>query len=220
MRLLATKKLNPLFKDRLVQHGFSVIEFSFIEITPLIPKLDSVNECILFTSQNAVEIAFSNSQIRPLLSGKKLFCVGEKTKTKIEEKGEKVLKTAPNSAQLVHFLEKNYTKESFSFFCGKRRRPEIEVFFSSFKSRLSVHELYETHLTPKKVNPTVDGILFFSPSGVESYFQSNSWETNNHGFCIGPTTASSLAPYTSSYSVAEQPNEAHLLVSIQKYYNI
>ena len=111
MRLLATKKLTLSLKDRLIQRGFSVIEYPFIEIRPLEAHLASINNCLLFTSQNAVEIAFSNTQLRPLLSGKKIFCVGEKTKTKIEEKGGKVLKFAQNSALLVDFLKKNYKNE-------------------------------------------------------------------------------------------------------------
>ena len=220
MRLLATKKLTLSLKDRLIQRGFSVIEYPFIEIRPLEAHLASINNCLLFTSQNAVEIAFSNTQLRPLLSGKKIFCVGEKTKTKIEEKGEKVLKFAQNSALLVDFLKKNYKNESFSFFCGKRRRPEIEAFFSGPDDRLLIHELYETLLTPKTMNQSFDGILFFSPSGVESYFQSNAWKPNQYGFCIGPTTASVLASYTTSYTVARQASEAQLLLCIQKYYRL
>ena len=80
MRLLATKKLTRSFKDRLIQHGFSLIEYPFIKINPLAINFHSINNCLLFTSQNAVEIAFSDNQLRPLLSGKKIFCVGEKTK--------------------------------------------------------------------------------------------------------------------------------------------
>lgn len=220
MRLLATKKLTRSFKDRLIQHGFSLIEYPFIKINPLAINFHSINNCLLFTSQNAVEIAFSDNQLRPLLSGKKIFCVGEKTKSKIEEKGEKVQKSAENSAFLVSFLKKNHQNESFSFFCGKRRRPEIEAFFSKSEGRLLVHEIYETQLTPKTFNHSFDGILFFSPSAVESYFQTNSWKSRNHGFCIGPTTASALAPFTTSYSVAKEPTEAQLLLSIQNYYSL
>ena len=122
-RLLSTKILSQGFKDRLLMHSFSLVEKSFIKISPIQNlKLADSNQAIIFSSQNAVKIAFSNSKIKPLLEGKKYFCVGEKTKCILEENGQKVTKMAQNSAELAHFLEKKYKNEAFSFLCGKRRR--------------------------------------------------------------------------------------------------
>ena len=152
MRLLATKKLTRSFKDRLIQHGFSLIEYPFIKINPLAINFHSINNCLLFTSQNAVEIAFSDNQLRPLLSGKKIFCVGEKTKSKIEEKGEKVLKNAENSAFLVNFLEKIIKTSLFHFFAVSEEGPKSKPFFQSLKDvywfmKFMKHSSLQNHLT-------------------------------------------------------------------------
>ena len=51
----------------------------------------------------------------------------EKTKSLLEEKGQKVIKMCQNSSDLAQFIAKNHENDSFSFFCGKQRRPEIET---------------------------------------------------------------------------------------------
>ena len=218
MRLLATKKLSPSLKDRLVQHGFSLVEYSFIEIKPLTVQIKSTFDHLIFTSQNAVKIAFSHPEIKSQLREKKYFCVGEKTKSLLEENGQKVIKMTQNSSELAHFLVKNFKNEAFSFFCGKRRRSEIESFFLKNNTPLEIHQLSDTLLTPYKIENTFDGVLFFSPSAVESYFELNTWHPNTQGFCIGKTTASALQKYTSKYQIAKQPNEAQLLLSLRNYY--
>ena len=108
MRLLGTKKLSLYLKDLLIKNKFSLVEHSFIHIKPISDQIRIANENLIFTSQNAVKIAFSNSKIKHLLEGKKYFCVGEKTKYILEKNGQKVTKKAQNSAELAHFLEKNY----------------------------------------------------------------------------------------------------------------
>ena len=218
MRLLGTKKLSIYLRDLLIKNQFSLVEHSFIQIKPLSVQIRITNENLIFTSQNAVKIAFSNSKIKPLLEGKKYFCVGEKTKCILEENGQKVTKKAQNSAELAHFLEKNYKNEAFSFLCGKRRRLEIESFFYTNNSNSEVVEIYDTLLTPKTFNSKFDGILFFSPSAVLSFFQKNLWSRKSHGFCIGKTTASTLENYTKNFSIAKEPNEMEVFLSIYNYY--
>ena len=39
MRLLSTKLLSANFKDRLIQQGFSLIEYPFIKIKPLVHNI-------------------------------------------------------------------------------------------------------------------------------------------------------------------------------------
>ena len=220
MRLLATKKLSISLKEKLIQNEFSLIEHPFIQIKSLPVKIKTTQKNLIFTSQNAIEIAFSNPKISPLLGGKKCFCVGEKSKSILEENGQKVIKHAQNSSELALFLTKNYKNEAFSFFCGKRRRPEIETFFSLNNSSSGVIEIYDTLLTPKTFDKSFGGILFFSPSAVSSFFMANSWNLKTHGFCIGKTTATTLENFTKNFSIAKEPNETELLLSINNYYKL
>ena len=218
MRVLATKLLSPEFKDRLIHHGFSVVEFPFISISPQPISAFEVENHVIFTSQNAVQIAFKNKRLNAKLQGKKFFCVGEKTKSLLSKNGQKAIKMSQNSLKLARFLAKNYKNESFSFFCGDLRRPEIESVFLDHQMQIQPHEIYKTTLTPKQFTQAFEGILFYSPSAVESFFQKNTWQENTQGFCLGTTTARKLNEFTENYSIAKTPSESHLLLTLTQHF--
>lgn len=218
MRLLSTKTLSPPFRDRLIQHGCSVVEYPFIKISPLKFESKKTENALIFTSQNAVKIALESTKISSQIHKKNGYCVGEKTKSLLEENGQKVTKMSQNAADLAQFIVKNCKKESFSFFCGKQRRPEIEDLLKQHNIPLQIHELYETLLTPKHFENSFDGILFFSPSAVNSYFLKNTWPSDTYGFCIGPTTAGTLRTHTTNVLEAKYPSENHLLSTIYQHY--
>jgi uroporphyrinogen-III synthase len=219
MRILSTKILSTKFKDRLIQHGFSVIEYPFIKINPLAVDPIKVLDYAIFTSQNAVKLAMENAFFKTQLKEKKCFCVGKKTQLLLEENGLKVIKRSSNALILANFIIKNHENSSFSFFCGTLRRPEIELLFSKNSIRLQIHELYSTIHQSKTIETPVEGVLFFSPSAVKSFFEKNFMTPLAHGFCIGSTTANTLKEYTNNYSTAKKTSENHLLLSILNYYN-
>ncbi len=144
--------------------------------------------------------------------------MGEKTKTLLEENGQKVIKIAQNSADLAHFLTKNYKNEEFTFFCGTRRMPEIETQLNLHQISLHIIELYETLPNPYQLKTAVEGILFYSPSAVSSFFIENEWPQNAYGFCLGSSTAAQLKPYTNQFYVAQQPNETALLLKLKQHF--
>ncbi len=218
MRLLSTKIVSSHFKDELIKIGISIIEYPIIKIDPLYVKIDNVRSTLIFTSQNAVKIVFESSEIVKKIKNKNCFCVGQKTKVLLNEKGLNVIKMFENAADLARFLVKNHKKDSFSFFCGRQRRKEIEISLNQCKIVLDIHEIYETTYTSKHFENCFDGILFFSPSAVSSYFTKNTWPKNTHGFCIGSSTSKTLSQFTSNFSKAKNPTENQLLNIIHKYY--
>ena len=122
MRLLSTKILAPLFKNNLIDNGFTVIEYPFIKIKPIPIKIISLNKYLIFTSQNAVRIVFNDPKIIEQIAHRVCFCVGEKTKILLEENGLKVIKMSQKSSFLADFISKNHQNSKFSFFCGSKRR--------------------------------------------------------------------------------------------------
>jgi uroporphyrinogen-III synthase len=83
---------------------------------------------------------------------------------------------------------------------------------------LNIHEIYQTNFTSRYFKTYFDGILFFSPSAVSSYFTKNTWDNDTHGFCLGPSTAKRLSKFTSNFSKAKKPSENQLMITIQQYY--
>ena len=63
---------------------------------------------------------------------------------------------------------------------------------------------YETVQKPTHFSQKWDAILFFSPSGVQSYFSANEKEVKKEPFhiCIGETTASEAKKFTKNIVVA------------------
>ena len=94
-----------------------------------------------------------------------------------------------NASELGDFIQKNYKNEDFHFFCGSQRRDEIPSAINNSKNTVFEIKTYKTELNTVMFDQKWDGILFFSPSGVESYITKNSID-NTPVFCIGNTTAS------------------------------
>tara|TARA_X000000950_G_scaffold94240_5_gene118795 strand:- start:1119 stop:1784 length:666 start_codon:yes stop_codon:yes gene_type:complete len=218
-RLLATKILSKNLKDRLLMHSFSLVEQSFIQISPIQNiAIESVHDGIIFSSKNAVSIALANPKIKALIDQKSIFCVGKKTAMLLEENGQKVVKIAQNSAELGDFIAKNNKKESFSFFCGKSRVVDLEQILSFNNIPIEPIEIYETLPQPHKAKGHFDGIIFFSPSGVKGYAIKNTFE-NTQCFCLGSTTAKAVQEFTSNFCVAKSPDATQLFISIKKHFN-
>jgi uroporphyrinogen-III synthase len=52
--------------------------------------------------------------------------------------------------------------------------------------------VYETASTPQKISGDFDGIIFFSPAAVKSFFSANALQEKTILFAIGKTTADTL----------------------------
>lgn len=101
------------------------------------------------------------------------------------------------------------------FFTGNRRMPIIETAFAQEKRPLEVVETYTTIEQPKAIG-NYDAVLFYSPSGVESYLQNNSLAQVT-SFALGETTAQSLQLHTDNIITASQPTIEHLIAAVRKY---
>lgn len=215
-RVLSTKILSDSNRERLIQANISLIQANFIKTNPLSFVLPSQHDNWIFTSQNAVEAVFSSPEKEKCLN-KNLFCVGEKTKALLVKNGQKVVKMCQNSSKLGHFIAKNCKNESFLFCCGTRKKEDLPLILSKQQIPLTQIEVYQTLLTPKKIEASLDSILFFSPSGVESFVSQNSI-ADAQCICIGSSTAEALHSYTTNITIASSPTIEHVLLkTIQQF---
>ena len=104
------------------------------------------------------------------------------------------------------------------FLCGKNRLKKIEEILSNNNVDLIVEELYETKLLYEKVNCMYDCILFYSPSGVESFIKNNFIE-KSICFCIGNTTALALKSLTDKIIIAKKPTIRQLIKQVNNFIN-
>jgi uroporphyrinogen-III synthase len=206
--VLSTKILSEIQKQELINSNFEVLDFNFIEVinTALTNKnkFNDLKNNLIFTSQNAVLSVLESENIY-LLKTKVVFCVGLKTKALLEENGFEVAVYVDYAEDLAEIISLIYKEESFTFFSGNLRKDLLPKTLKKAKIDFSEIEVYETKLSPKKIKDKVDAILYFSPSGVESFLKDNKI-TKEICFCIGNTTAEALQNITKNIVVAEYPS--------------
>ncbi|MBT0607881.1 uroporphyrinogen-III synthase [Aequorivita echinoideorum] len=204
--VLSTKKLKLNQKSLLLNAGISLVEYDAINIDLVSFEAPKSIENAIFTSQNAIKSFVGNVHSSAVENA---FCVGEKTKSLLEQNGFKVNKMSEYASELADFIVENHKNESFHFFCGNIRKDEIPSKLRENGIELKEIEVYKTKLNPKKFQRTFDAILIFSPSGVRSYCEANLQgnAAGNHIYstmmiCIGKSTANEAKKYTENVVIA------------------
>ena len=214
--ILSTKILLRHQKQSLLDVGFSVTEANFIKTENSDFDLKGINDNLIFTSQNAAQSVLLHPKCSALKS-KNVFCVGMKTKALLEENGFNVEVYVDYASDLAEIITLIYAKQSYTFFSGNLRKETLPKALKAAKVNFNEIQVYETTLTPQKIKTPVDAILFFSPSGVESYLSANKIK-NEICFCIGETTASSLDKTTRNIIVADPPSVENVIEDVIQEY--
>ena len=179
--------------------------------------LKNINQNLIFTSQNAVLSLLKNSNWETLKS-KPVFCVGLKTKELLTKKGFNVIAFTGYAADLAEIISLIYAKETYTFFNGNLRRDVLPNTLLENKIEFNEIEVYETNLTSKKITTKNDGILFFSPSAVESYLKLNTLK-NEICFCIGEATSEALENKNiTNIIIAERPTVEDVINDVIEHY--
>ena len=216
--ILSTKKLLPIQKQLLLDAAISVTEEDFIETKIKNFELSKVYDNIIFTSQNAVQSILQHPKCDELKT-KSVFSVGMKTKDLLTENGFDVVAYTGYASDLAEIISLVYSSDSFTFFSGNLRRDVLPDTLKENGITFNEIEVYETNITSKKTTSKLDGILFFSPSGVESYFKSNTIK-DEMCFCIGETTAEALEnKKVKNIIIADKPSVENVIAEVIEYYN-
>ena len=216
IQILSTKKLSGEQKQALTDADFEVIDTDFIQTQNKSFELKDLNENLIFTSQNAVHSILSHPKAEELKS-KNVFCVGLKTKILLSESGFNVVAYTGYASDLAEIITLIYRSESFTFFSGNLRRETLPQALKDADVKFNEIQVYDTSLIPQKIKTAVDAILFFSPSGVESYLKDNTIKKETC-FCIGETTADVLHKITKNIIIADQPTVEDVIEDVIEEY--
>jgi uroporphyrinogen-III synthase len=217
-RILSTKILLSNQKQFLLNAGLALVEADFIETKPKNFELTGINNTLLFTSQNAVEMILKHPECEALKT-KKTFCVGLKTKALLEDNGFQVEAYTGYAEDLAEIITLVYADTSYTFFSGNLRRDTLPEKLKEAGIIFNEIKVYETVVTSQKINSNPEGILFFSPSGVESYLKENEIK-NEICFCIGTTTAETLENRNiKNIVIANQPSVENVIIQCINYFS-
>ena len=206
--VLSTRELSPSLVERAAAAGVVIESLSFIAIEPMsAADLPMAPAVVVFTSANAVAAVEG--------SGWKIFCTAGATRRKVAERfGEAAIAgTAESAAELAETIIGEGWVKAVWFFCGDLRREELPARLR--QAGLEVHEVvvYKTRLTPRKIGRVYNGIAFFSPSAVESFFSVNTMAPGTRLFAIGGTTAEAIRQRCDNPVTTSERPEAELLIN-------
>jgi uroporphyrinogen-III synthase len=218
--ILSTKTLSTEQRQAFLEADFDLLEQDFIEIKNNLFKLNKINTNLIFSSQNAV-LSLMEQYGWEILKTKTVFCVGIKTKELLEANGFTVDVYMDYASELAEIITLIYNKESYTFLSGNLRKETLPEALKSEGITFNEIEVYQTTLAPFKISEQekFDGIMFFSPSAVESYLTDNKIK-NEICFCVGTTTAKALElKKIKNIVIAEIPTIDEVIIEVIQYYN-
>lgn len=216
IRVVSTKRLEPNQRQYLLSGGISVVMADFIAVRYVPFNVSATKDNLIFTSQNGF-MGFLAGTGGIDFTNREVFCVGNVTNKVIEQSGYRVTAWADYGTELAEIIVKEHADKSFTFFSGSLRRDILPDAMKEAGIDFNEMRVYETTLTPHKITAKADGIMFYSPSGVESYLKENRLSAETC-FCIGTTTAAALKGITDNVIIATKPSIENVIVQVRNYY--
>ena len=218
--ILCTRTVNDSLRSYADSEGIDFHMESFIETEPIetievqqeIEQAALLSATVVFTSVNAVEA------VATVLDGQipdwQIFCIGNATKELVEKYfGEHTLQdTADDAASLADAILYEGDTNEVIFFCGNQRRSELIDKLNEQNIEVNEIVVYQTIETPHKIHQHYNGIIFFSPTGVKSFFKMNQSKEGTIFFAIGNTTAAEIKKFTkNNVIIADEPSKEKLV---------
>ncbi len=215
--LYSTKKLTDdqvmLFHNDVVSDSNDAVKISLNRISKNIVRNEIQN--VIITSQNAIEALLTNfSAIE--LQFKNIYCVGRRTKRMVEKRIGKVTHTEPNAKKLAEYLVEFIEGTEVTYFCSDLRLDDLPNILTENNITVNEVEAYQTKFDADKVEGNLDGIMFYSPSTVESFLKQN--KATGIAFCIGETTAKVAKNYFEEVRIAKVPTVESVIELVNENY--
>ena len=227
INILSAKQIDEtLIRQAFAEH-IQIDAINFIEtktvddfsVTTKIKQYADEKITALFTSVNAVNAVFSSIDKKPEW---KIFCISGATKNALSNiiNETKIIGTADNASALADKIVENTTVKSCVFFCGNQRLNTLPDKLLRQNIHLEELVVYRTIPAPKKIEKQYDGILFFSPSAVESFFSVNKIDNKTVLFSIGKTTTKAIRKFTNNQIITAQfPAAESVVKEVKRFMN-
>jgi hydroxymethylbilane synthase len=189
------------------------IKISPNRISPIVLKKSHKN--VVFTSKNAVEAVLTSCSAAEL-DFENIYCVGRKTRRLIKNKFGKVTHFENNAKDLANHLVEFIDGTEVTYFHGNISLDEIPKILEENNITVNAIEAYRTKLSGKSIPEEVKGIMFYSPSNVESYLNENS--ADKIAYCIGETTAKAARAHFKEVKVAKIPTVESVIDLVNEDY--
>ena len=134
----------------------------------------------------------------------------------IQDKIGPVNHAEKNAEKLAEYLSKEMKGNSVTYFCSDLRLDTLTRILTENKIKVNEVEAYKAMYSPEVVSENINGVLFFSPSAIESYLQKNT--PDKVAFCIGTSTATEANKYFEKVEIAQIPTVESVIELVNLYY--
>jgi uroporphyrinogen-III synthase len=205
IRILSTRPLATTLIDEGAARGIVIDALPFIKTGPVtgetlalpIKELSTQPLTAVFTSMNAVDAVTAHLEGLPIPPWD-IFCISAATRRRVRDYfgEEHIAGTADDASALagtlIRSISTKKTNSEVFFFCGDQRRDELPDRLRQASIKINEIIVYHTLPTPHTIQTAYDGIIFFSPSAVQSFFSVNTIPASTLLFAIGATTAAAI----------------------------
>jgi uroporphyrinogen-III synthase len=221
--VLSTRQLDKELIQKAAAQGINIDCRAFIHTHSIdsadlrkdVNTLATQNITVVFTSYNAVKaVALMVHEVNW-----DVYCISGRTENAVRNqlKGAKIKASTANAKELVAKIAKDNITEVL-FFSGDMRLPDLPDGLNANSVNVKEIVVYHTKLTPVEIEKKYDGIAFFSPSAVQSFFTNNQLTEDVPCFTIGSTTASALKAYKNPAVLSPSADAAAMVDTIIQYY--
>jgi len=227
--ILSTRSLTDSLVEQIASKRVSIDVLSFIHTEPIegvevqqeIEQAYLQQATVVFTSGNAIEAV--GRQVEQQDPAWRIYTLNSKCQHLAAEYfGEdKIAGTAANAEALAELIIEEASTDEVIFFCGDQRRDELPDKLRQHGIGVFEIEVYHTVAVPHKVKKHYDGILFFSPSAVKSFFSVNKADQQTILFAIGETTAKEIKKHSANkILVGENPDKESLVKEMLDFFEL
>ena len=158
--------------------------------------------CIIFSAN---ELQFKN-----------IYCVGRRTKRLIENRIGTVKHSEKNAKKLAEYLVEYIDGTEVTYFSSDIRLDDLPTILNTNNIKVNEIEAYQTKFDALEVEDSIEGIMFYSPSTVQSFISKN--KANGIAFCIGETTANEAKKHFKDVRVAKVPTVESVIELVNEHY--
>ncbi len=208
-----TEDQKHLLAHKITVKSSDFIKVSLNRISKTVLKSNLKN--VIITSKNAVEALTTNFSPDEL-KFKNIYCVGRRTKQLIEQKIGTVTHSENSAKNLANYLVDYMEGTEITYFCSNLRLDDLPKILEENNITVNEVEAYQTVYSSLKVDESTEGIMFYSPSTVQSYILQN--KAKKIAFCIGDTTADEAKKHFKDVRIAKVPTVESVIELVNEHY--
>lgn len=235
-RILCTRAITDSLIAEAGGNGIHIDVQEFIQLKPLLNEalVGTENMLRIFHDQTT-PIVFTSAQAVKVFTRWYLYqngthyglshpvcCINGNTKEMVKKEMEHhaIIAEASYGKDLAEAIIQLGNIREVNFFCGNQRRDDLPEALKAAGIKVNEFVIYENIPTPAITADDYDGVLFFSPSAVKSYFSTNKLPLKTVCFAIGRTTATLLREYTDNKIIMSPfPGEEYMVKTAIFYFN-